>query len=420
MSEESDATLLDKRINSEYRIWKKNAPFLYDLVLTRALDWPSLTVEWSPEKKISSNREYSSQRLILGTHTASETGGDAEQNYLMLAEVKVPIDDTPIDISKYNEERGEIGGFGSFTAKVEIKIRINHPGEVNRARIVPQNPSIIATKPPSENVLLFDYRKHPSVPKDNTVKPELTLTGHTKEGFGLSWCSTSEGKLLSASNDASICMWDINGTPTNGHLSANSIFTSHTGTVNDVSWHVNHDTFFASVGDDGKLMIWDIRANPSTPSSIIDVHQNPVLCLSFNPSSDWFLATGGTEGNALLWDLRNLNKNVHSFVGHSGDVMQIQWSGFHDSILGTCGADRRVFVWDVSRVGREQTPEDKEDGPPELLFIHGGHTAQVSDFAWNPNDPWVCASVAEDNILQIWKMAENIHTEVRVRNEEKC
>ena len=51
-----------------------------------------------------------------------------------------------------------------------------------------------------------------------------------------------------------------------------------------------------------------------------------------------------------------------------------------------------------------QTPEDAEDGPPELLFIHGGHTAKISDFAWNGQDEWVVASVAEDNILQIWQM----------------
>lgn len=28
-------------------------------------------------------------------------------------------------------------------------------------------------------------------------------------------------------------------------------------------------------------------------------------------------------------------------------------------------------------------------------FIHGGHTAKISDFSWNPND-----SVSEDNITQ--------------------
>ena len=48
-----------------------------------------------------------------------------------------------------------------------------------------------------------------------------------------------------------------------------------------------------------------------------------------------------------------------------------------------------------------QAPEDADDGPPELLFIHGGHTAKISDFAFNPNDDWVVASVAEDNILQV-------------------
>lgn len=46
-----------------------------------------------------------------------------------------------------------------------------------------------------------------------------------------------------------------------------------------------------------------------------------------------------------------------------------------------------------------------------VQFIHGGHTSKISDFSWNPNDPWVVASVAEDNVLQIWQMAENIYNE---------
>lgn len=43
-------------------------------------------------------------------------------------------------------------------------------------------------------------------------------------------------------------------------------------------------------------------------------------------------------------------------------------------------------------------------------FIHGGHTAKISDFSWNPNEPWVIASVAEDNILQIWQMVRECYT----------
>ena len=33
------------------QIWKKNSPFLYDLVITHALDWPSLTCQWLPDKE---------------------------------------------------------------------------------------------------------------------------------------------------------------------------------------------------------------------------------------------------------------------------------------------------------------------------------------------------------------------------------
>lgn len=42
------------------------------------------------------------------------------------------------------------------------------------------------------------------------------------------------------------------------------------------------------------------------------------------------------------------------------------------------------------------------------LFMHGGHTNFVTDFAWNPNDPWVMVSAAEDNLIQCWKVASTI------------
>lgn len=54
-----------------------------------------------------------------------------------------------------------------MTGKIEMEIKINHEGEVNRARYMPQNPCIIATKTPSADVLVFDYTKHPSKPGES-------------------------------------------------------------------------------------------------------------------------------------------------------------------------------------------------------------------------------------------------------------
>ncbi len=38
----------ERQINEDYKIWKKNSAFLYDLIMTHALEWPSLTVQWLP------------------------------------------------------------------------------------------------------------------------------------------------------------------------------------------------------------------------------------------------------------------------------------------------------------------------------------------------------------------------------------
>ena len=39
----------ERLVSEEYKIWKKNTPFLYDMVMTHALEWPSLTVQWLPD-----------------------------------------------------------------------------------------------------------------------------------------------------------------------------------------------------------------------------------------------------------------------------------------------------------------------------------------------------------------------------------
>ncbi|XP_011863563.1 PREDICTED: probable histone-binding protein Caf1 isoform X2 [Vollenhovia emeryi] len=403
-----DDAVEERIINEEYKIWKKNTPFLYDLVMTHALEWPSLTAQWLPDVTRPEGKDYSIHRLILGTHTSDE------QNHLLIASVQLPNEDAQFDASHYDNEKGEFGGFGSVSGKIEIEIKINHEGEVNRARFMPQNPCVIATKTPSSDVLVFDYTKHPSKPDPNgECHPDLRLRGHQKEGYGLSWNPNLNGYLLSASDDHTICLWDINATPKeNRVIDAKTIFTGHTAVVEDVAWHLLHESLFGSVADDQKLMIWDTRCNnTSKPSHTVDAHTAEVNCLSFNPYSEFILATGSADKTVALWDLRNLKLKLHSFESHKDEIFQVQWSPHNETILASSGTDRRLHVWDLSKIGEEQSSEDAEDGPPELLFIHGGHTAKISDFSWNPNEPWVICSVSEDNIMQVWQMAENIYND---------
>ena len=82
--------LEERLIHQEYKIWKKNTPYLYDFVMTHGLEWPSLTCQWLPTRKelndgnkvgavggVSKN-VAEQHELLLGTHTTGE------QNYLMV------------------------------------------------------------------------------------------------------------------------------------------------------------------------------------------------------------------------------------------------------------------------------------------------------------------------------------------------
>jgi histone-binding protein RBBP4 len=102
--------------------------------MTHALEWPSLTAQWLPEVTKPSGKDISIHKMLLGTHTSNN-----EQNYLMIAEVALPTAESEIDVRKYDDEKGEVGGFGGTLSKIDIKIKINHEGEVNRARYMPQN-----------------------------------------------------------------------------------------------------------------------------------------------------------------------------------------------------------------------------------------------------------------------------------------
>lgn len=81
---------------------------------------------------------------------------------------------------------------------------------------MPQNPFLIATKTISADVYVFDYSKHPSKPTDNGCQPDLKLTGHKTEGYGLAWSPFMEGHLISGSDDATVCLWDVSAMPAPG------------------------------------------------------------------------------------------------------------------------------------------------------------------------------------------------------------
>lgn len=353
-----------------------------------------------------SNDNLKSQRLLLGTHTSGN-----EQNYLIIAKVITPFESEEPTQKLSNKggikanNRKDIETYSKIENKIEIEYLINHQGEVNKARAMPQKDktNIIASKTTSGEIHIFDYNKHPLKPIDMQVNPEMKLTGHTKEGFGLNWSKLKEGYLLSGSDDHRICIWDI----TKGNTTPLKTIEEHQGNVEDVDWSKQMDCVFVSCGDDRKMVLWDIREKSFV--YCVEAHAQEVNSVQFNPFNSLLLITASTDKTCALWDIRNLNSKLHSFQHHKNDVVSARWNPRIMSIFASSSSDRRVNIWDLSQIDKYLTAEEKEDGPSELLFTHGGHTSKINDIDWNSSSDLTCASVSDDNIIQIWEMANSIY-----------
>lgn len=334
-STEGVADVLEERlIDAEYKIWKKNSPYLYDFVMTHSLEWPSLTCQWLPNtRKVGDTAEEHS--LLLGTHTTGE------QNYLMVASCVIPTEDdvvqagstgaaeggnttgttAPVASNNYDEEKQELGGFGhnpnSTVGKIDIRMKVKHEGEVNRARHMPQNHFVVATRGPSSEVYVWDLSKHPSFPSDNSpFAPQGVCVGHTKEGYGLVWSphASQKGYLLSGSEDETLCLWNCeailgkNATSQPGtQIPATSIFRGHTDVVEDVDWHAKDPNMIGSVGDDRTIRLWDVRdPQAGATHTVNNAHETDVNCIAFNPEKEFLMATGSADKTVAIWDMRNL------------------------------------------------------------------------------------------------------------------
>ncbi|KAK7329040.1 hypothetical protein VNO77_23185 [Canavalia gladiata] len=63
-----------------------------------------------------------------------------------MKKVQLPLDDDENNARRYDDGHPDVNGFGYANGKVQIIQQINHDGEVNMARCMPQNPLIIAFK----------------------------------------------------------------------------------------------------------------------------------------------------------------------------------------------------------------------------------------------------------------------------------
>lgn len=82
----------------------------------------------------------------------------------------------------------------------------------------------------------------------------------------------------------------------------------------------------------------------------IKAHSKECNVVTFNPFNETLFCTAASDATVALWDTRNTSHPLHYLEGHTDAVFSGSWCPTQPSVLATGGLDRRVIVWDLSRV----------------------------------------------------------------------
>lgn len=152
-------------------------------------------------------------------------------------------------------------------------------------------------------------------------------------------------------------------------------YTEQKGALHDVQWHPFDSNEIAACGANSYVFFYD-RRKPASRLQL-QAHKRSVNRIAFNPIERFLFATASSDATVALWDSRNTTRPLHSLFGQSAAIHCLEWSPFNAGVLASGGEDEKVCIWDLNRVGLGTSEE--------LVFVHGGHTAPISEIAWNPN-----------------------------------
>lgn len=217
-----------------------------------------------------------------------------------------------------------------------------------------------------------------------------TLRGHTNYVELVVFGQPDGRRLVSASNDGTVRLWD----PATGRTVAT--FPAHKDDSVPVVALSPDGHLLAIIGDDGVIKVWNAITGRAVAT--LTNHRGSTDTITFSPDGTILaVASTGEEGEARLWDSATWQEITH-FSGHAGGVSALVFSP-DGNILATASLnDRRVRLRDPHTGATLHYLPGHNGGVSSVVFAPDGQTVVTTDGPlarlWNPVTGHLIATLA--------------------------
>jgi len=206
-----------------------------------------------------------------------------------------------------------------------------------------------------------------------------TLKVHTEPVAACAWLPDGKS-FVSGSQDRNIIIWAVDG----------SILHQWTPGPRIVDLAINTEgTKLVAICHEKKIHIYDLVRRVEEGIMEEDYQPNgkvTSICISNDCK---YALLNLTPREIHLWDLQE-RRLIRKYFGHKQRryVIRSCFGGIDQGFVISGSEDSNIYVWH-----REHTT---------LIEVLSGHTGAVNSVNWNPVDPYMFASAADDNTIRIW------------------
>ncbi|XP_071498660.1 GATOR2 complex protein WDR59-like [Diadema antillarum] len=230
--------------------------------------------------------------------------------------------------------------------------------------------------------------------RESDYVQEMSLKAHTRAISNLNWAMYDPNLLATCSVDTYIHIWD-----TREPKKPSQSFSTFAG-AGQVRWNKKDANCIATVHD-GDIRLWDKRKG-NQAVKYISAHLSKIYSLDWDPMRETHLITSSQDCSSKIWDVTNEQKAVLEFRTDAPQ-WKARYTPFGDGIVTITmpqlrQREKNLLMWSQSNLSA-----------PIHSFM--GHTDDILEFQWRPKDAsfdYHMVTWARDYNLKIWRVEPHL------------